>query len=127
MKYLTMILALPLLVYCKYFKGDNCNNTLPIVGTYENIYDKQAKNLLIIKEDGTFEQVFTKNGETRKNSGTWKFFNESCNLKLQKLKLMHEIPNQYKDYFREKGKYRLNKIVFIEDLPKVFDFYRVDE
>ncbi len=55
-----LLLTILILVSCKYLRGDECNNTKPLVGTYENIYDKEAKNLLVIKDDGTFEQIFTK-------------------------------------------------------------------
>lgn len=121
-----LLLSLCLLIGCKYFRGDNCNNTKSIIGTYENIYDKKAKNLLIIKEDGTFKQKFVKDGITRNNTGTWKFFNESCNLKLNNFKLMHKISPTYSKYFTQKGIYRLNTIRFNEDLRKEFDFYRVE-
>lgn len=119
------ILVTSLLISCKYFRGDNCNNTLPIVGTYKNIYDKDAKNILIIKEDGTFEQVFSKENIIKKNKGTWKFSKESCYVELNNLELMHQLGNMNKKMFSETGKYRLNKIVFIEGLSKEFDFYRM--
>ncbi len=126
MKAFIFFTSLLLFTSCKYFRGDHCNNTKPIIGIYENVYDKKSKNLLIIKEDGTFEQKFIKDGITQNNFGFWEFFDESCNVKLINLKLMHKVPNQYRKYFGQKGKYRLNKIVFIEDLPKEFDFYRIE-
>ena len=127
MKYKPLVLiSLFLLIGCKYFKGDHCNNTLSIVGTYENTYDKNAKNLLIIKENGTFEQIFTKGTITKKNTGEWELFNESCSIHLKNLKLMHELGKYEKKAFVENGLYRLNKIMFVEDLPYEFDFYRVE-
>lgn len=50
-KAITILLCILSFVSCKYFQGDNCNNTLPIVGVYENIYDKEAKNILIINKN----------------------------------------------------------------------------
>lgn len=63
---LTLLLAL---TSCKYFKGDHCNNTLPVTGVYYNDYDKDAEHFLIIKEDGTFEQLYT-NGTIVANMGS---------------------------------------------------------
>lgn len=110
---------------CRYFKGDECNNTLPLAGVYENTYDENAKNILIIKKDGTFEQVFTKNGISKKNLGSWKKSIKPCNIYLKGLKLLHEIPENYKIFFKEKGVHRLNKIMFNEDLRKVFNYKRI--
>lgn len=112
---------------CKYFRGDNCNNTKSIIGTYENIFDKKAKNILIIKEDGTFEQKFLKGGDLKKNIGRWIFFNETCAVHFKNLKLMHELGQYEKNEFKEEGLYRLDKIVFNEDLPYEFDFYRIND
>lgn len=118
-------MSICLFVSCRYFRGDNCNNTLSIIGTYENIYDNEAKNLLIIKYDGSFKQKFTKEGITKTNVGSWTFFNESCSIILTNLTLMHKLGIYEKELFSENGKYRLNKIVFVEDLPKEFDYYRI--
>lgn len=114
-----------LLLNCKYFQGDHCNNTKPIVGTYENSYDKNAKNILIIKENKTFEQIFIKGKNIKKNKGTWKFVNERCVVYLNNLKLLHKVPKQYEEFFSDRGIFRLNKIMFNEDLRKQFDFYRI--
>ena len=113
-----------LLFSCKYFRGDSCNNTIPIIGTYKNIYDKNAENLLIIIEDGTFYQKFTKDDIVTENTGTWKIFKESCNVIFVNLKLLHNLPLNEKKLFRDTGLYRLNKIMFVEDLRTEFDFYR---
>lgn len=80
--YLVFLLGLS---SCKYFKGNECNNTLPIIGVYYNDYDKQAEHLLIIKEDGTFEQVFTKGDVVKRNIGTWKRSKETCYMYFEKL------------------------------------------
>lgn len=71
MKKQVCILLLIFITSCKYFQGDECNNTLPIVGTYQNTYDIKAKNLLIIRKDGTFEQIFVKNDIIKKNKETF--------------------------------------------------------
>ena len=120
------LLSLCLFIKCQYFRGDNCNNTRSIIGTYENLYDKKAKNVLIINADGTFNQKFIKDGITKESTGSWKFYNESCKLKLANHKLMHELGIYERELFTQKGKYRLNKIIFVEDLPKEFDFFRVE-
>lgn len=114
------------LTSCKYFQGDNCNNTKPITGKYENIYDKKAKNILIINKDGTFEQIFTKGNITKKNKGTWQFFEENCNIYLNNLKSFNSLSDWKTNLFSENGIYRLNNIMFLEDLRKEFDFYRID-
>ncbi|KAB1154247.1 hypothetical protein F7018_14855 [Tenacibaculum aiptasiae] len=126
MKYITIFFCLFLFLGCKYFKGDNCNNTLPIVGVYKNIYDKEASNLLIIKEGGVFEQIYTKENLIKKNKGKWKFSKESCDIYFKNLKLMHKVSPTYLKYFTENGIYRLNTIRFNEDLRDEFDFYRVE-
>ena len=126
MKYPIYLLLFLMFISCKYFRGDHCNNTKPIIGVYKNVYDKEAKNILIIKEDGTFEQKFIKGRITQKNFGTWKFFNESCYVELNNLELMHSLGIYERKLFSEEGKYRLNKIIFVEDLPKEFDFYRIE-
>tara|TARA_R110000787_G_scaffold11253_1_gene37567 strand:- start:248 stop:634 length:387 start_codon:yes stop_codon:yes gene_type:complete len=112
---------------CKYFKGDKCNNTLPIIGTYQNTYDKKAENLLIIKEDGTFEQIFKKGEIVRENNGTWKLSTtRECYVILKGLKVLHEIPLSLKKYFDHSGVHRFNNILFFEDTGYAFDFYRVE-
>lgn len=111
---------------CKYFKGDHCNNTMAITGTYENIYDKSAKNILIIKQDGTFEQIYTKKEIKKKNTGTWKFFKEDCAIDFKGLKLMHEFEEIIKDLFVSDGIYRVNTIMFNEDLKDEFDFHKIN-
>ena len=126
MKRLFLFFCVSLLLNSCFWDKDHCNNTLQIVGTYENNYDKEAKNLLVIKEKGTFEQIFIKNGVTKKNTGTWKLSKESCYVKLNNLKLMHELGKYEKEVFSQSGKYRWNKIMFNEDLRKEFDFYRVE-
>ena len=122
-----IFLAFLTLTNCKYFRGDHCNNTMPIVGVYENVYDKEATNYLIINKNGTFEQVFTKDQIIQKNKGTWKYFKKHCDIDFENFKLMHEIGIYEKKLFRQNGRYRLNKIMFIEDLGKEFDFYRVKD
>ncbi|SNR60716.1 hypothetical protein SAMN06265371_106213 [Lutibacter agarilyticus] len=127
-KKITILFCFIFITSCKYFRGDNCNNTLPIVGKYENIYDKEAENILIIKKDGTFEQVFTKGDLVKTNKGTWKFFKESCYVKLTNLKLLHKLPQRMEDnFFRENGIHRLNNIVFVEGLSFEFNYYRIYE
>ena len=111
---------------CKYFRGDQCNNTLSVEGVYENLYDNEAKNILIIKKDGTFEQIFTKGNIIKKNKGTWKFFKKYCEIDFKNLKLLHSVTPTLEKYFTQNGKYRLNKIMFNEDLRKPFDFYKVE-
>jgi len=98
---------------------------VPVVGTYENIYDKDAKNILIIKENGTFEQVFTKEKIIKRNTGSWRFFDESCNIYLDSLKLLHELSESNKRFFKQSGIHRLNNIVFVEGLGYEFNFYRI--
>ena len=126
MRYIILILCFSLFTGCRYFRGDDCNNTKPVIGVYKNVHDKQATNLLFIKEDGTYIQKFTKNGITKENTGTWEFFKESCNLKLNNLKLMQKVSPTYSKYFTQTGIYRINTIRFNEDLRKEFDFYRVE-
>ncbi len=125
-KILVLIITILVLSTCKYFRGDNCNNTISIVGKYENIYDKNAKNVLIIKKDGTFEQVFTKGNILKKNTGTWKFFKESCDIYLNDLELLHELSKQSASLFYENGTFRLNNIVFVEGMSYEFNFYRIE-
>jgi len=110
---------------CKYFRGDHCNNTLLVSGTYENVYDKEATNYLIINENGTFEQIFTKGVFVKKNKGTWMKGKGNCNIYFKELKLFHELSDSDKHFFTQSGIHRLNKIMFNEDLRKPFDFYRV--
>lgn len=123
-KRILILICILMLNGCKYFRGDNCNNTKSIIGTYSNVYDKEAKNILIINKNGTFEQIFTKEGIVKKNNGTWKFFEKSCDIYLNNLKLLHKVPKQYEKYFLNKGVFRINKIMFNEDLRKQFDFLK---
>jgi hypothetical protein len=111
-------------------KRDNCNNLVPLVGKYENIYDKDATNILIIKADGTFEQIFTKGKIVQKNKGTYRFFTDDCTLYLDGLKILHNLPRQYSEYKVEDkfpAKFRNNNVIFIEGLAYEFDYYRIDE
>jgi len=126
-KVIIVFLSIISFTSCKYFRGDHCNNTLPVVGVYENMYDKSAKNILILKENGTFEQIFTKGKNVKKNSGTWKFFKEFCDIDFKGLELMHELSESNKQLFKQGGIHRLNNIVFIEGLGYEFDFYRVED
>lgn len=129
MKKYLLILIICLLTYsCA--KRDNCNNSVPLVGSYKNIYDKEAQNILIIKADGTFEQIFTKGKIVKKNNGVYKFFKDGCGLYFKNLKVLHKIPKQYSEFKVEDkfpAKFRNNNILFIEDLPYEFDYYRIDE
>ncbi len=126
-KFVFIIISITLLNGCKYFRGDKCNNTLSIVGVYENIYDNNAKNILIIKSDGTFEQEYKKGDTIKFNNGTWKFFENSCSLYLYDLKSFNDLSDWKRNLFRENGIYRLNNIMFLEDLRKEFDFYRIED
>ena len=112
---------------CKYFRGDNCNNTLPVEGIYENIYDKDAKNILVIKEDGTFEQIFTKGSIVKTNKGTWKFFKEYCEIDFKGLKVLHRLGQSEVKFFKQDGVHRLNNIVFVEGMSYEFNYYRVKD
>lgn len=125
-KLLVFFIFLFTICSCKYFVGGHCNNTMPIIGTYENIYDKEAQNILVIKEDGAFEQTYTKKGKTKTNKGTWKFFKGHCAIDLKGLKLMHEVDAITRGEFVTDGIYRVNTIRFNEDLRDEFDFYRVN-
>jgi len=128
MKKILFLLIILFLVSCKYFRGDNCSNTKSIIGTYKNVFDDDAENVLIINEDGTFEQRYIKKGVAKENIGKWFFYQESCNVKLEGLVLMHhKLLGVYeKQEFREEGVYRLNTIRFNEDLQDEFDFYRIE-
>lgn len=106
---------------------DHCNNSLSIVGKYQNIYDKEASNILIIKSDGTFEQVYKKDTILKQNSGTWKYFNKSCKVYFDKLSILHPLPKSVKEFERSSGKFRNNNIIFIEGLAFEFDFFRIKE
>lgn len=127
MNRLTIVL-IPLLILssCKYFRGDNCNNTLPIAGTYYNDYDKNAKNLLIIKTDGTFEQIFSKEGYAKKNNGKWSFFEESCKIHFENLKFLQKIPEKYLDdnLYEYPAIHKANNIYFIDHYD--ISYYRVN-
>lgn len=120
-----VFLCILLFTSCKYFRGDHCNNTLPVVGVYENVFDKEAENILIIKEDGTFEQVFRKGEVVKKNKGSWEFFKEHCKINLKELKLLHKLPEPAHKYFIQDGVTRLNNIVFVEGMSLEFNYYRV--
>ena len=106
---------------------DNCNNSLSIVGKYQNIYDKKAKNILIIKSDGTFEQVFKKDEIIKRNSGTWKFFDKSCKVYFDTLRIFHSLPKSVRKYERNLGIFRNNNILFVEGLSYEFDFFRIKD
>ena len=120
-------MLLSLLTSCKYFIGDNCNNTLPITGKYYNDYDKKAKHLLILKEDGTFEQLFEKDTILKRNSGTWKFFDESCSLYFEELKFLQNVPKGYIDdkLYERPAIHRTNNIYFIDHYD--VSFYRLKD
>jgi hypothetical protein len=119
------IVCLLMFSSCKYFQGDKCNNTHSVIGIYENVYDKSAKNHLIINNDGTFEQEFTKENITKKNKGTWIKGKENCRIYFKNLKLFHQLPESNKKLFSQNGMHRSNNIVFVEDMGREFDFYRV--
>lgn len=106
---------------------DNCNNSLSIVGKYQNIYDKEAKNTLIIKSDGTFEQFFEKDTILKRNSGSWKFSQKSCYVNFDTLKVLHSLPNSVKEFEMSLGKFRNNNIIFVEGMAFEFDFFRIKE
>jgi len=129
MKRITIVLIFSVLFFngCKYFRGDHCNNTKPIVGTYENVYDKEAKNILIIRDDGTFEQIFNKGNAIKKNTGTWKFFKKTCHIRLENLSLLHSLSKSNEQFFKKTGIHRLNNIVFVEGMSYEFNFYRIDD
>ncbi len=125
----TTIILLCILFFnsCRYFRGDNCNNTTTILGTYENVNEKGAKTLLLIKEDGSFEQIYTKGDNIKKNTGNWKFIQKSCKVRFENLKLLHYVSPTHKQFFIDNGVYRINIIRFNEDLRKQFDYFPVDE
>jgi hypothetical protein len=106
---------------------DNCNNSLTIIGKYQNIYDKKAENILIIKSDGTFEQFFKKGTIIKRNNGTWKFSQKSCYVNFDTLKVLHSLPKSVKEYEMSLGKFRNNDIIFVEGLAFEFDFFRIKE
>ena len=80
---------------------------------------------LIINNDGTFEQEFTKENITKKNKGTWIKGKENCRIYFKNLKLFHQLPESNKKLFSQNGMHRSNNIVFVEDMGREFDFYRV--
>lgn len=129
MKNYLLILIISLSTYsCA--KRDNCNNNLPIVGSYENIYDKQAKNVLILRKDSTFEQIFTKGRTIKRNKGSYKFFRNSCSIYFKNLKVFQNLSKLKVEYHIEEeypAKFRNNNIIFLEDFPDEFDFYRIYE
>lgn len=125
MRKVIIFISFLVLFGCKYFRGDECNNTSSVEGVYENIYDKGAKNILIIKKDGTYEQVFTKEDIIKKNNGKWKFSLTDCKIFLFNLKLLHDLPEWQESIFSDNGVYRFNNIMFSEDLRKEFDYYRI--
>lgn len=108
---------------------DKCNNSSEIFGKYENTYEKGAKDLLIIKSDGTFEQIYIKGKVRKSNNGTWKFFKDDCGIYFKTLKLLHNLPAQYTEESIEgqPAKYRNNKIKFYEDIPFEYDYSRVED
>lgn len=110
----------------KNFMGDDCNNTKPIEGVYENFYDKNAENILVILPDGTFEQTFKKGSLIKKHKGTWKFFQKSCNIRFSELVFLHDLPKQYEemDIYSSPGIHRKDNIMFIDHYN--LSFYRKD-
>lgn len=129
MKNYFLILIISLFTYsCA--KRDNCNNNLPIVGSYENIYDKQAKNVLILRKDSTFEQIFTKGRTIKRNKGSYKFFRNSCSIYFKNLKVFQNLSKLKEEYHTEEeypAKFRNNNVIFLEDFPDEFDYYRIYE
>lgn len=110
-------------------KRDNCNNSVSLVGKYENIYDKDAKNILIIKADGTFEQIFIKGKNIKRHKGTYTFFKDDCGLYFKKLKILHYLPKQLLEHHMEEypATFRNNNIVFGGDSDDDINYYRIDE
>jgi hypothetical protein len=129
MKNYFLILIICLFTYsCA--KRDNCNNNLPVVGSYENIYDKEAKNVLILREDSTFEQIFTKGRTVKRNKGSYRFFRNSCSIYFKNLKVFQNLPKLKEEYHIEEeypAKFRNNNVIFLEDFPDEFDYYRIYE
>lgn len=111
---------------CSCMNRDHCNNSLDIVGVYENRYESGVKNYLTINSDGTFEQIYTKNKTTKKNKGKWVFFEKSCSVRFDTLRLLHELPTQEIESSFEGmiGLFRNNNILFYEDMPKQYNYYR---
>ena len=127
---LSIILITILLTGCNFFdpknfKGDECNNTMPIEGVYENFYDKKAENLLVIKSDGTFEQIFTKDSITKRNNGTWKFFKEDCSIYFKELAYLHYISKQEEEVYFFPAIHRKDNIYFIDHYN--LSFYRKED
>lgn len=117
MKKIILILTfLPLFINCKYIKGNSCNNTYTVEGTYYSDYDKEAKNILIIKADGSFEQVLAKDNKIKKNNGTWIFYKEDCEIKFTNLKFLHNSPKSYTNDnpYEYPAVFRTNNIYFID-------------
>lgn len=123
------LFIMTLLILTSCFNKDNCNNSSEIYGKYENTYEKGAKDLLIIKNDGTFEQIYIKGKVKKSNKGTWKFFKDDCSIFFKTLKLLHNLPAQYTEESVEgqPAKYRNNKIMFYEDIPFEYDYSRVED
>lgn len=109
----------------KNFVGDECNNTKPVTGVYENFYVKKAENLLIIKSDGTFEQIFRKDTLTKSNRGTWKFFQEGCSLYFKNLEYLHEVSKQEEEVYFFPAIHRKDNIMFIDHYN--LSFYRKED
>lgn len=127
-KKLSLLIILSLgLLSCD--KKDNCKNSVEIYGKYINNYEKGAKDCLIIKKDGTFEQVYTKGIIKKTNKGNWKFFEDDCGVYFNTLKLLHNLPAQYREESIEgqPAIFRNNKIMFYEDMPFEYDYSRVED
>ncbi|RNL83707.1 hypothetical protein ED312_14580 [Sinomicrobium pectinilyticum] len=117
-----MLGLIPMLMGC--ISRDQCNNKKPIEGIYKNTFVKQAENILIIKPDGTFEQVFTKDSLTKKNHGTWEFFKESCDVRFKNLIFLHDVPSEYirDEIYKYPAIHRNDDILFIDHYD--VSFYR---
>ncbi|QZK91530.1 hypothetical protein K5V07_13890 [Flavobacterium sp. CHNK8] len=108
---------------------DKCNNTVSFIGSYKNIYDKEAKNILIINANGTFEQIFTKDNIEKKHRGTYKYFKDDCTVIFEKLKILHSLPKRLLEHHMEEypATFRNNNIVFGGESDDDINYYRIDE
>jgi|GEM_PF-2490286 len=127
----TFIFFLFLFISCT--EKDPCGNDLDISGIYENKFEKGATNYLIIKNDGTFEQRYLKEGTIKKNKGKWRYYSNGknyCSIKFDTLKVLHNVP--YRNKNTEEIKwfspiFRRNKIMFYEDFPFEYDFVKTNK
>jgi len=125
------IFFLFLLISCT--EKDPCGNDLDISGVYENKFEKGVTNYLIIKNDGTFEQRYRKQGTIKKNKGKWRYRFDGknyCSIKFDTLKVLHYVP--YRDEESEaiermSAIFRRNKIMFYEDFPFEYDFVKTNK